>query len=157
MTERRDPLVDAIRAAGQVPPPPDRAAAFARAMRPVLMPSRRRLGRSFIALFAAAILGTPAAVLAAHATHARTAVVAPIVSERSDHGTAEDPETNGAREQAGEPDDQTASRATRTGVVEDARIGSAADVGEATDSRSDGGTETETTVSTVPGLASGSD
>src|SRR5579864_21127 len=83
----RDPLIDAIRAAGEVPPPPDRDAAFARAMQPVLMPSRRRLSRSFIALFAAALLAAPAAVFAAHETHTRAAVDTPIVSERPDPGS----------------------------------------------------------------------
>jgi hypothetical protein len=84
----RDPLIDAIRAAGEVPPPPDRDAAFARAMHPVLMPSRRRLSRSFIALFAAALLAAPAAVFAAHVTHTPAAVETPIVSERPDPGSS---------------------------------------------------------------------
>jgi len=87
MTER-DPLIDAIHAAGEVPPPPDRHAAFARAMQPVLMPSRRRLNRSFIALFAAALLAAPAAVFAAHETHTHAAVETPIVSERPDPGSS---------------------------------------------------------------------
>ena len=42
MTEPRDPLLDAIHEAGRVPPPPDRDAAFARAMQPILMPSPRQ-------------------------------------------------------------------------------------------------------------------
>jgi len=92
----RDPLIDAIHAAGDVPPPPDRDAAFARAMQPVLMPSRRRLSRSFIALFAAALLAAPAAVFAAHGTHARAAVDAPIVSERPDPGSSIRSETDDA-------------------------------------------------------------
>ena len=85
---RRDPLIDAIRAAGEVPPPPDRDAAFARAMQPVLMPSRRRLNRGFIALFAAALLAVPAAVFAAHETRTDAAAVTPIVSERADPGAS---------------------------------------------------------------------
>ena len=86
MSEPRDPLFDAIRAAGEVPPPPDRDAAFARAMQPVLLSPRRRLNRSFIALFVAAMVAVPAAVFAARATHAPTAVVAPIAKETADPG-----------------------------------------------------------------------
>ena len=95
MTER-DPMIDAIHAAGEVPPPPDRNAAFARAMQPVLMPSRRRLSRSFIALFAAALLAAPAAVFAAHETHTHPAVETPIVSERPDPGSSIHSETDDA-------------------------------------------------------------
>src|ERR1700751_796533 len=95
MTER-DPLIDAIHAAGEVPPPPDRDAAFARAMQPVLMPSRRRLSRSFIALFAAALLAAPAAVFAAHETHTHAAVDTPIVSERPYPGSSIHSETDDA-------------------------------------------------------------
>src|SRR5260221_14714885 len=95
MTER-DPLIDAIRAGGDVPPPPDRAAAFAPAMQRVLMPSRRRLSRSFIALFAAALLVAPAAVFAAHETHTHAAVDTPIVSERPDPGSSIHSETDDA-------------------------------------------------------------
>jgi hypothetical protein len=95
MTER-DPLIDAIHAAGDVPPPPDRDAAFARAMKPVLMPSRRGLSRSFIALFAAALLAAPAAVFAAHTTHTHAAVDTPIVSERPDPGSSIHSETDDA-------------------------------------------------------------
>ena len=84
MTEQRDPLLDAIHAAGEVPPPPDRDAAFARAMQPVLLTSRRRVGRSVIALFAAALIAAPAAVFAARATHTPAAVLAPIVKETAD-------------------------------------------------------------------------
>ena len=159
MTEQRDPLIEAIRAAGDVPPPPDRDAAFARAMRPVLMPSRRRLSRSFIALFAAAILGAPAAVFAAHATHGHAAVVAPIVSERSDRGTSIDPATNGAneREQAGGTDDETSTHAIRTGLNETARAGSPTDAVEATDSRSQDGREADSSISTSAVTTSGSD
>ena len=88
MTEPRDPLLDTIHEAGRVPPPPGRDAAFARAMRAVFMPSRRRLGRSVIALFAAALLAAPAAVFAAHETRQHAAVVRPIVSERPDPGSS---------------------------------------------------------------------
>ena len=88
MSEQRDPLLDAIHAAGEVPPPPDRDAAFARAMQPVLMPSRRRLSRGFIALFAAALIGAPAAVYAAHVTHEHAAITTPIVAEIPDPGSA---------------------------------------------------------------------
>jgi len=103
----RDPLIDAIRAAGEVPPPPDRDAAFARAMHPVLMPSRRRLSRSFIALFAAALVAAPAAVFAAHVTHVPAPVETPIVSERSDpdgaiHHEADDATLN--RQKQNEPE-----------------------------------------------------
>ena len=96
MTAPRDPLFDAIHAAGEVPPPPDRDAAFARAMQPVLMPSRRRLSRSFIALFAAALRAAPAAVFAAHETHGHAADVTPIVSERPDPGGSIHPEADDA-------------------------------------------------------------
>jgi hypothetical protein len=92
----RDPLIEAIHAAGEVPPPPDRDAAFARAMQTVLMPSRRRLSRSFIALFAAALLAAPAAVFAAHETHTHGAVDTPIVSERPDPGGSIHSETDDA-------------------------------------------------------------
>jgi len=95
MTEH-DPLIDAIHTAGEVPPPPDRDAAFARAMQPVLMPSRRRLSRSFIALFAAALLAAPAAVFAAHEAHTHAAVDTPIVSERPDPGSSIHSETDDA-------------------------------------------------------------
>jgi hypothetical protein len=88
MSEPRDPLLDAIHAAGEVPPPPDRGAAFARAMRLVLVPSRRRLNRSVIALFAAALLAVPAAVFAARATHTHSAIIAPIASEKPDPGSS---------------------------------------------------------------------
>ena len=93
MTDR-DPFIDAIHAAGEVPPPPDRDAAFARAMQPLLMPSRRRLSRSFIALFAAALLAAPAAVFAAHETHTHAAVDTPIVSEHADPGSSIHSETD---------------------------------------------------------------
>ena len=96
MSEPRDPLIDAIHAAGEVPPAPDRDAAFARAMQPVLMPSRRRLSRSVIALFAAALLAAPAAVFAAHETRQHAAVVTPIVSERADPGSSIQTETDDA-------------------------------------------------------------
>src|SRR5690349_16435325 len=95
MTER-DPLIDAIRAAGEVPPPPDRDAAFARAMQTITMPSRRRLSRSFIALFAAALLAAPAAVFTAHVTHTHAAVDAPIVSEWPDPDSPIHPEVDDA-------------------------------------------------------------
>jgi len=88
MSEPRDPLIEAIHAAGEVPPAPDREAAFARAMRPVLMPSRRRLNRSVIALFAAALLAVPAAVFAARAAHSPAAVVTPINLEKPDPGSS---------------------------------------------------------------------
>ena len=84
MSEPRDPLFDAIHAAGEVPPPPDRDAAFARAMQPVLMTSRRRMSRSVIALFVAAMVAVPAAVFAARSTHPPTAVLTPIVKETAD-------------------------------------------------------------------------
>ena len=87
MSEPRDPLIDAIHAAGEVPPPPDRDTAFARAMQPVLMPSRRRLSRGFIALFAAASLAAPAAVFAAHETRTHAADTTPIVDEQPDPGS----------------------------------------------------------------------
>jgi hypothetical protein len=95
MSEPRDPLIDAIHAAGEVPPAPDRDAAFARAMQPVLIPSRRRLSRSVIALFAAALLAAPVAVFAAHESH-QNAVVTPIVSERPDPGSSIQTETDDA-------------------------------------------------------------
>ena len=88
MTEPRDPLLDAIREAGRVPPPPGRDAAFARVMKPILVPSRRRPGRSVIALFAAALLAVPAAVFAAHETRQHTTVVTPIASEKPDPGSS---------------------------------------------------------------------
>lgn len=84
MSEPRDPLLEAIHAAGEVPPPPDRDAAFARAVHSVLTPSRRRLNRSVIALFAAALLAVPAGVFAARAPHTPAAIVAPIKAETAD-------------------------------------------------------------------------
>jgi hypothetical protein len=87
MSEVRDPLIEAIHAAGEVPLPPDRDAAFARAMRPVLMPSRRRLNRSVIALFAAALLAVPAAVFAERAAHTPPATITPITFEKPDPGS----------------------------------------------------------------------
>ncbi len=88
MTEPRDPLLDAIHEAGRVPAPPGRDAAFARAMKPILVPSRRRPGRSVIALFAAALLAVPAAVFAAHETRQHATVVTPIASEKPDAGSS---------------------------------------------------------------------
>ena len=56
-----DPLLIEIRAAGEVPPPPDRDAAFARAMAAVTdKPSRMR--RGLTVLTAAALLAVPAGV-----------------------------------------------------------------------------------------------
>jgi len=70
MSAERDPLLDAIRAAGEVPPPPDRDGAFARAMH-AIEPARAhsRIRRGMIALLAAALLAVPATVFAARTTH----------------------------------------------------------------------------------------
>jgi hypothetical protein len=84
MSELRDPLIEAIHAAGEVPPAPDRDAAFARAMHAVFAPSRRRLNRSVIALFAAALLAVPAAVFAERAAHTPPATITPITFEKPD-------------------------------------------------------------------------
>jgi hypothetical protein len=88
MSDLRDPLIEAIHAAGEVPPAPDRDAAFARAMHAVLMPSRRRLNRSVIALFAAALLAVPAAVFAERASHTPPATITPITFEKPDPGSS---------------------------------------------------------------------
>jgi len=56
-------LLEAIREAGVVPPPPDRAGAFARAL--AARSSRRRLRRFVVALVAAGLAAVPIGVLAA--------------------------------------------------------------------------------------------
>jgi hypothetical protein len=88
MSDLRDPLIEAIHVAGEVPPPPDRDAAFARAMRAAFAPSRRRLNRGVIALFAAALLAVPAAVFAERATNTPPATIMPITFEKPDPGSS---------------------------------------------------------------------
>ena len=162
-----DPLIAAIRAAGEVPPPPDRDAAFARAMHPVLMPSRRRLSRSFIALFAAALLAAPAAVFAAHATHTPAVVQTPIVSERPDpespirseaddaalnHETQDEQEIQHAVATSPSSDDHTA---VSSGTDDHSGTGSTSSGSDST-SDSGSGSGDHATVSPTPTESSGS-
>ena len=89
MTPERDPLIDAIRAAGAVPPAPARDEAFARAMRAAGdLGARRRMRRGVIALFAAAMLGAPAGVFAAHTFHKAPATVPAVGVETPDPGSS---------------------------------------------------------------------
>jgi hypothetical protein len=150
MSEPRDPLLDAIHAAGEVPPPPDRDAAFARAMRPVLVPSRRRLNRSVIALFAAALLAVPAAVFAERASHTPPATITPITFEKPDpHSSIQH-----------EADDATMKRESKTetehsGTGTDDHSGTSGNVSGETE-HSGGGT-TSTTDGHDGSVSSGSD
>jgi len=122
MSKPRDPLLDAIHAAGEVPAPPDRDAAYARAMRPVLMPSKRRLNRSVIALFAAALLAVPAAVWAERASHTSPATIRPITFERPDPHSSIQHEADDAtvkRESASENEHSVTGRNDSLGTTGD--------------------------------------
>lgn len=136
MNELRDPLIEAIHAAGEVPPPPDRDAAFARAMHLVLMPTRRRLNRSIIALFAAALLAVPAAVFAERASHTPSATIMQITVEKADPGRSIQHEADDStlkRERASTRDERSGS-ATQA----DDRSGTAGSRSSGTDQSADG-------------------
>jgi len=156
MSEPRDPLIEAIHAAGEVPPPPARDAAFARAMRSVVMSPHRRLNRSVIALFAAALLAVPAAVFAERASQTPSASISPITFETPDPGSsiqreADDTTVNhegGNDERAGSTT-ATEDRSGTSGSIETEHSGDGGTV-SATDGHDGSGSGDGNTVISTP-------
>jgi hypothetical protein len=98
VTERQDPLIEAIQRAGDVPPPPAREDARARAMASVAEhPLRRRLTKAGVTLLAAALLAVPAGVIA---VRARTPDSPAIQGEQPEpRGASGSPSVKSSREE----------------------------------------------------------
>jgi hypothetical protein len=113
-----DRLIDSIRAAGMVPPPPARDEAFAHAMGDVVsLRAHRRFRRGIIALFAAAMLGAPAGVFAARTFTNAPRATSRITTEVPDHRSSV------ARETADEAKPSSGPSETREHISDDYNAG----------------------------------
>jgi hypothetical protein len=158
VSDERDPLMDAIRAAGDVPPPPNRDRALARAMQAVDQQGRHRLSKGMIALLAAALLTVPATVFAERAAHPAKQRAVPTPVESVDRGSARESEdarpspeaSESTRNEPSGEDGGTQVSGGDDGTTSGSHEGS-------TISSGDGGSDDRASPSPTPSETSGSD
>ena len=123
--ERDDAIRDAIRGAADVPPPPDRAGAYARAMASIDAVPPRRFARPLIALVAAAAIAVPSTIIVRSRAPEQPSFVGPAPGEgvqptdvptelprtsqprsSDDDGEDRDDDTEGGEDDHADDDDQ---------------------------------------------------